>query len=134
VISSALSLSSALFESLANPRCFIFKRKEYKDDKSADILRGSGEAQLRMAGQVLPAAQGNIRIKMADLKLETHTEVAHFSELYSTEMVTLAPLVLLIFLIRIAQSWNQEKVYSPWRTGNKVAEVSTFLLSSSCFN
>jgi hypothetical protein len=32
---------------------------------------------LRMAGQVLPAAQGNIRLKMADLKLETHTEVAH---------------------------------------------------------
>jgi hypothetical protein len=93
VISSALSLSSALFESLANPRCFIFKRKEHKDDKSADILRGSGEAQLRMAGQVLPAAQGNIRLKMADLKLETHTEVAHFSELYSTEMVTRAPRV-----------------------------------------
>ena len=29
-----------------------------------------------MAGQVLPAAQGNIRQKMADLKLETHSEVS----------------------------------------------------------
>ncbi len=29
----------------------------------------------RMAGQVLPAAQGNIRQKMADLMLNTHSEV-----------------------------------------------------------